>query len=244
MASMTTINEREIQKFSKLADEWWDANGKFKPLHAFNPIRIKYIIDKCSYHFKLQKKDEKQLSNLKILDIGCGGGLVCEPLCRLGAEVTGIDASSKNIEVAKIHARKSNLKIKYINTSPEKKEIKEKFDVILNLEIVEHVENLDLFLRSASELLKKNGIMFVATINRTFESYIKAIVGAEYILRWLPIGTHDWQKFLKPEEIEQKFTQLNLNKLDLNGLKFNILSNSWSLSSDCSVNYIIVAVKN
>ena len=155
-----------------------------------------------------------------------------------------IDASSKNIEVAKIHARKSNLEIKYINTSPEKKEIKEKFDVILNLEIVEHVENLDLFLRSASELLKKNGIMFVATINRTFESYIKAIVGAEYILRWLPIGTHDWQKFLKPEEIEQKFTQLNLNKLDLNGLKFNILSNSWSLSSDCSVNYIIVAVKN
>ncbi len=149
---MTTINEREIQKFSKLADEWWDANGKFKPLHAFNPIRIKYIIDKCSYHFKLQKKDEKQLSNLKILDIGCGGGLVCEPLCRLGAEVTGIDASSKNIEVAKIHARKSNLKIKYINTSPEKKEIKEKFDVILNLEIVEHVENLDLFLRSTSEL--------------------------------------------------------------------------------------------
>ena len=241
---MTTINQEEIQKFSKLADQWWDANGKFKPLHAFNPIRIKYIIEKCSAHFKLEKKDDKTLSALKVLDIGCGGGLVCEPLSRLGANVTGIDASSKNIEVAKIHAKKSGLKIKYLNTSPEKKEVIEKFDVILSLEIVEHVENLDLFLKSASELLKKNGIMFVATINRTFESYIKAIIGAEYILRWLPIGTHDWQKFLKTGEIEEKFKQLNLNKLDLSGLKFNVLSNSWSLSSDCSVNYIIVAKKN
>ena len=240
---MTTINHEEIQKFSKLADQWWDANGKFKPLHAFNPIRIKYIINKCTSHFKLNQSKERPLSKLKILDIGCGGGLVCEPLSRLGGDVTGIDASSKNIEVAKIHAKKSHLKIKYFNTSPEKKEINERFDVVLNLEIVEHVENIDLFLKSASELLKKNGIMFVATINRTFESYIKAIVGAEYILRWLPIGTHDWQKFLKPEEIEKKFGQLNLNKLDLNGLKLNILSNSWSLSSDCSVNYIIVAKK-
>jgi len=241
---MTTINQEEIQKFSKLADQWWDANGKFKPLHAFNPIRIKYIINKCTSHFKLNQSKERPLSKLKILDIGCGGGLVCEPLSRLGADVTGIDASSKNIEVAKIHAKKSHLKIKYFNTSPEKKEISERFDVILNLEIVEHVENLDLFLKSANDLLKKNGIMFVATINRTFQSYIKAIVGAEYILRWLPIGTHDWQKFLKPEEIEKKFRQLNLNKLDLDGLKFNVLSNSWSLSSDCSVNYIIVAKKN
>ena len=241
---MTTINHEEIQKFSKLADQWWDANGKFKPLHAFNPIRIKYIINKCTSHFKLNQSKERPLSKLKILDIGCGGGLVCEPLSRLGADVTGIDASSKNIEVAKIHAKKSHLKIKYFNTSPEKKEISERFDVILNLEIVEHVENLDLFLKSANDLLKKNGIMFVATINRTFQSYIKAIVGAEYILRWLPIGTHDWQKFLKPEEIEKKFRQLNLNKLDLDGLKFNVLSNSWSLSSDCSVNYIIVAKKN
>ena len=241
---MTTINREEIQKFSKLADQWWDANGKFKPLHAFNPIRIKYIIDKCTAHFELQKKQEKQLSGLKVLDIGCGGGLVCEPLSRLGANVTGIDASSKNIEIAKIHAKKSGLKIKYINTSPEKKKLSEKYDVILNLEIVEHVENLDLFLKSASDLLKKNGIMFIATINRTFESYIKAIIGAEYILRWLPIGTHDWQKFLKPQEIEKKFKILNLNKLHLDGLKFNILSNSWSLSSDCSVNYIILAKKN
>ncbi len=241
---MTTINNKEIQKFSKLADEWWDANGKFKPLHAFNPIRIKYIIDKCSSHFSIQKDSKKFLSPLNILDIGCGGGLVCEPLSRLGAKVTGIDASYKNIEVAKIHAKKNNLKINYLNTSPEKEDINEKFDVVLNLEVVEHVENLDLFLKSASQLLKKNGIMFVATINRTFESYVKAIIGAEYVLRWLPIGTHDWNKFLKPQEIENKLKELSLTKLNVNGFKFNILSNSWSLSSDCSVNYILIAKKN
>ena len=241
---MTTINQEEIQKFSKLADEWWDANGKFKPLHAFNPVRIKYIIDKCKYHFKLRKQDERPLSVLKVLDIGCGGGLVCEPLSRLGADVTGIDASSKNIEVARIHAKKSGLKIKYFNTSPEKKEVNEKFDVILNLEVVEHVENLDLFLKSSSDLLKKNGIMFIATINRTFESYLKAIIGAEYLLRWLPIGTHSWEKFLKPKEIEDRLIKLNLDKLDLDGLRFNIISNDWSLSQNCSVNYIIVVKKN
>ena len=241
---MTTINQEEIQKFSKLADEWWDANGKFKPLHAFNPVRIKYIIDKCKYHFKLRKQDERPLSVLKGLDIGCGGRLVCEPLSRLGADVTGIDASSKNIEVARIHAKKSGLKIKYFNTSPEKKEVNEKFDVILNLEVVEHVENLDLFLKSSSDLLKKNGIMFIATINRTFESYLKAIIGAEYLLRWLPIGTHSWEKFLKPKEIEDRLIKLNLDKLDLDGLRFNIISNDWSLSQNCSVNYIIVVKKN
>ena len=241
---MTTINQEEIQKFSKIADEWWDANGKFKPLHRFNPIRIKYIIDKCTNHFNLKNNNDKRLYGLKFLDIGCGGGLVSEPLCRLGGNVTGIDASSKNIEVAKIHARKNKLKIKYLNTSPEKKQIQDKFDVILNLEVIEHVENVDLFMKSATELLKKNGIMFIATINRTFESYIKAIVGAEYILRWLPIGTHDWQKFLTPEEIEHKFRRLNLDKLDLTGLKYNIFSSNWTKSKDCSVNYILLAKKN
>ena len=241
---MTTVNQEEIQKFSKLADEWWDANGKFKPLHLFNPVRLKYIVEKCRSHFKLNKTKDKSLSNLKILDIGCGGGLISEPLSRLGANVTGIDASYKNIEVAKIHAKKNLLKIKYINTSPEKKVVNEKFDVILNLEVVEHVQNLDLFLKSASHLLRNNGIMFVATINRTFESYIKAIIGAEYLLRWLPIGTHDWQKFLKPEEIEEKLIKLDFTKIHLDGLKYNILSNNWSLSSNYSVNYIMVAKKN
>ncbi len=241
---MTTINKEEIQKFSKLAEEWWNANGKFKPLHEFNPIRLSYILDKCSFHFKLNKKNEKPLIGLKILDIGCGGGLISEPLSRLGASVTGIDASYKNIEVAKVHSKKNGLKIRYLNTSPEKKQVNEKFDVILNLEVVEHVENLDLFLKSASDLLKKNGIMFIATINRTFESYIKAIIGAEYILRWLPIGTHEWQKFLKPAELVSKLSKLNFEKTNVDGLKFNILSNQWNLSKDCSVNYIIVATKN
>jgi len=241
---MTTINQEEIQKFSKLADEWWDANGKFKPLHRFNPVRLKYIVEKCTSHFNLQKKKGRSLSGLKILDIGCGGGLISEPLSRLGADVTGIDASYRNIEIAKIHAKKGGLKIKYLNTSPEQKDLNVKFDVILNLEVVEHVENLDLFLKSAGSFLKNNGIMFVATINRTFESYLKAIVGAEYILRWLPIGTHDWQKFLKPSEIEEKLIKLNFTKIHLDGLKFNILSNDWRLSSNCAVNYIMVSKKN
>ena len=241
---MTTINEKEIQKFSKLADEWWDAKGKFKPLHEFNPVRIKYIVDTCRSHFGLKKKESRPLSSLKILDIGCGGGLVCEPLTRLGANLTGIDASSKNIEVAKIHSKKNNLNIKYLNTSPDEKKINEKFDVILNLEVVEHVENIDLYLKSCTDLLKENGVMFVATINRTFESYVKAIVGAEYILRWLPIGTHDWNKFFKPEEINNKLEKLNLKRIDLTGLNYGLINREWKTSSDCSVNYIMASIKN
>ena len=241
---MTTVNKDEIQKFSKIADEWWDVKGKFKPLHMFNPIRIKYIKDKCISHFKLDQNKVRPLSSLKILDIGCGGGLITEPMCRLGATVTGIDASNKNISVAKLHAKKNGLKINYINTSPEKKIIQKKFDIILNLEIIEHVENVDLFLESSSKLLNKNGIMFIATINRTFESYIKAIVGAEYILRWLPVGTHEWNKFLKPEEIQNKLKKLNCKNLNLDGFNYNLLSQEWKKSKDCSVNYIIVSKKN
>ncbi len=239
---MTTINKEEIQKFSKIADEWWDAKGKFKPLHVFNPIRVKYIKDKCISHFGV-KSDNKPLSKLKILDIGCGGGLISEPMSRLGAEVTGMDASYKNIEVAKLHAKKNELNINYINSSPEKNDLKKKFDVVLNLEIIEHVENVDLFIKSSNKLLNENGIMFIATINRTFESYIKAIVGAEYILRWLPIGTHDWNKFLKPIEIEEQLKKIGLKKLYLDGFKFSLLTQEWKKSPDCSVNYMIVAMK-
>ena len=239
---MTTINKEEIQKFSKIADEWWDAKGKFKPLHVFNPIRVKYIKDKCISHFGV-KSDNKPLSKLKILDIGCGGGLISEPMSRLGAEVTGMDASYKNIEVAKLHAKKNKLNINYINSSPEKNDLKKKFDVVLNLEIIEHVENVDLFIKSSNKLLNENGIMFIATINRTFESYIKAIVGAEYILRWLPIGTHDWNKFLKPIEIEEQLKKIGLKKLYLDGFKFSLLTQEWKKSPDCSVNYMIVAKK-
>jgi 2-polyprenyl-6-hydroxyphenyl methylase/3-demethylubiquinone-9 3-methyltransferase len=233
----TTINKEEIDKFSKIADEWWDPDGKFKPLHAFNPIRIKYIKDNIIKHFKIEKKI-LPLSKLKILDIGCGGGLIAEPMTRLGASVTGIDASEKNIKIAKAHLRKNKLKINYKCASPENFIYKEKFDVILNLEIVEHVEDLELFIKKSSRLLKKGGLMYVATINKTLKSYLFAIIGAEYVLRWLPIGTHDWEKFVEPSTLisfgEKNF--LKLNKID--GMKFDIISNYWKLSEDKSINYI------
>ena len=233
----TTINKEEIDKFSKIADEWWDPDGKFKPLHAFNPIRIKYIKDNIIKHFKIEKKI-LPLSKLKILDIGCGGGLIAEPMTRLGASVTGIDASEKNIKIAKAHLRKNKLKINYKCASPENFIYKEKFDVILNLEIVEHVEDLELFIKKSSRLLKKGGLMYVATINKTLKSYLFAIIGAEYVLRWLPIGTHDWEKFVEPSTLISfgKKNFLKLNKID--GMKFDIISNYWKLSKDKSINYI------
>ena len=180
---MSTINKKEIEKFSKIANEWWDPEGKFMPLHKFNPIRIKYIKDNIIKIFKISPK-LLPLKNLDILDIGCGGGLLSEPMCRLGANVTAIDASLKNIEVAKYHARKNRLNIKYICSSPDKFKPKKKYDVVLNMEIIEHVEDINLFLKKSSQLIKKNGLMFVATLNKTLKSYIFAIVGAEYILRW------------------------------------------------------------
>ena len=241
---MTTINKEEIQKFSNLADEWWDVNGKFKPLHMFNPVRIEYILEEISKHFKIKHEKKLLLENLNILDIGCGGGLISEPMARLGAKVTGIDASAKNIKVASLHSKKSNLKIKYLNSSPEKMKEKEKFDIILNLEIVEHVDNLDLYLQSCKNLLKKDGLMFTATINRTLMSYIKAILGAEYILRWLPIGTHDWNKFIKPEELQKKLDEKNFSTSDIKGLEFNPFVQKWKKSDNLSVNYIISSIKN
>ena len=241
---MTTINKEEIQKFSKLADEWWDVNGKFKPLHMFNPIRIEYILDEITKHFKLDRKTKLPLKNLEILDIGCGGGLISEPMARLGGNVTGIDAAEKNIKIASLHSKESNLKIRYLENSPEQLKEKEKFDIILNLEIVEHVENLDLYLQSCYDLLKKNGLMFTATINRTLISYIKAIIGAEYVLRWLPIGTHDWNKFVKPEELQKKLTDKKFTTNDIKGLEFNPIFNKWKQSDNLSVNYIICSSKN
>lgn len=241
---MSTINKDEIEKFSKLAEEWWDIKGKFKPLHMFNPIRIEYILETCKSYFKIKDDKPLPLNNLKILDIGCGGGLISEPMSRLGANVTGIDASYKNINVAKLHAAKNKLNINYKNLEPEKLKLKNEFDIILNLEVVEHVNNLDLYLRSCYELLKPNGIMFTATLNRSFTSYIKAIVGAEYILRWLPIGTHDWNKFIKPEELEKQLTNLNFGIVDMTGLGFNPFFKEWKKTSDLSVNYVLVVKKN
>jgi 2-polyprenyl-6-hydroxyphenyl methylase / 3-demethylubiquinone-9 3-methyltransferase len=241
---MTTINKEEIQKFSNLSDEWWDVNGKFKPLHMFNPIRIEYILDEISKHFKLDREKKFLLKNLEILDIGCGGGLISEPMTRLNGNVTGIDASEKNINIALLHSKQNNLKINYLNKSPEQLKDKEKFDIILNLEVVEHVENLDLYLKCCFNLLKKNGLMFTATINRTFTSYVKAIIGAEYILRWLPIGTHDWNKFIKPEELQKKLTEKKFITNNVTGLQFNPITNKWKKSENLSVNYIICSFKN
>ena len=240
---MTTINKEEIQKFSKLADEWWDVSGKFKPLHMFNPIRIDYILNKTKKHFNL-KNEKLPLKGLKFLDIGCGGGLMSEPMCRLGAVVTGIDASLKNIKIAETHSKKNNLNINYLNKSPEEMNEREKYDVLLNLEIVEHVEDVDLYFKSCAKLLKKNGIMFTATLNRTFTSYIKAIIGAEYILRWLPIGTHDWNKFFKPEEIKEKISRLDFKIDEVKGLEFNPITQKWKKSENLSVNYIVTSIKN
>jgi 2-polyprenyl-6-hydroxyphenyl methylase / 3-demethylubiquinone-9 3-methyltransferase len=238
-----TINKKEIEKFSQIAKEWWNPEGKFKPLHKFNPIRISYIKNNIIKSMKINNKT-KPLDKVKVLDIGCGGGLLSEPLSRLGAEVVGIDASKKNIEVAKLHANKNNLDIKYICTSPEKYKPKKKFDVILNMEIVEHVEDIDFFLKSSSNLLKKNGIMFVATLNKTLKSYLFAIVGAEYILRWLPIGTHEWEKFVKPDDLVDILKKYNLKLDTIDGMKLNIITDQWNLSSDKSVNYIGKFIKN
>jgi len=238
-----TINKKEIEKFSKIAEEWWNPNGKFKPLHKFNPVRISYIKNNTISSLKLQNK-KKPLQNVKILDIGCGGGLLSEPMCRLGARVTGIDASDKNIKVAKLHAKKNKLDIKYYCSSPETFKLKDRFDVILNMEIIEHVENVDYFLKSCSRLLKKNGIMFVATLNRTLKSYVFAILGAEYILQWLPIGTHEWEKFVKPDELVSILKKYDLKLEALDGVKFNIIKDDWKISSDKSVNYISRFIKS
>ena len=240
---MNSINKKEVEKFSKIAEEWWNPNGKFKPLHNFNPIRIKYIKENIIKDFKIKSSD-KPLKKINLLDIGCGGGLLSEPMCRLGANVVGIDASERNIEVAKLHAKNNKLKISYKVASPEKLKTKIKFDVILNMEIVEHVENIDLFIKESAKLLKKNGVMFVATLNKTLKSYVFAIIGAEYVLKWLPIGTHDWEKFVRPDDLIKISKKNNLSLKKLNGMKFNILDESWEISNDTSVNYITKFKKN
>jgi 2-polyprenyl-6-hydroxyphenyl methylase / 3-demethylubiquinone-9 3-methyltransferase len=241
---LTTVDKIEIEKFSKMAKDWWNPNGKFKSLHLFNSARIAFIREKLVSHFKLNSNNSKPLKKLKILDIGCGGGLLCEPLNRLGATITGIDPSSSNIEVAKLHSKKMNLNIKYMHCSPENLNFKGKFDVILNMEVVEHVANISLFIKNCARLIKKNGIMFVATINKNLKSYVFAILGAEYVLRWLPIGTHDWNKFLTPKDLEI-ITSKNKFVIDETvGMKFDLFSNKWNKSDDASVNYISTFLKN
>ena len=239
---MNTVNYKEIEKFSKLSEEWWNPNGKFKPLHKFNPIRIKYIKQNIIEHFNIVNF-KNPLNKLSLLDIGCGGGLLSEPMRRLGAKVTGIDATRKNINIAKIHAKKNKLKINYLTASPEKLKIKKKFDIILCMEIIEHVSDLNYFIKSCSKLLKKNGVMFVATINRTIKSYLFAVVGAEYILKWLPIGTHDWNLFVKPDELIKTSIKYNLKLNGIHGMIYNPLLDQWKTGKNSSVNYISSFVK-
>tara|TARA_B100000676_G_C18068395_1_gene842596 strand:+ start:1903 stop:2631 length:729 start_codon:yes stop_codon:yes gene_type:complete len=237
-----TINKEEIDKFSRMSEEWWDPEGKFKPLHKFNPIRIEYIKDNIAKKFNIKNK-AKPFSNLDILDIGCGGGLLTEPMYRLGGNLTGIDASEKNIKIAKIHAKKNDLKINYICSSPENLKSSKQFDIILNMEVVEHVNDLNYFLKSSSNLLKKNGLMFIATINKTLKSYLFAIIGAEYVLNWLPVGTHDWFKFVEPEKLQNLCEKNDLKLSELDGLNYNLFLDKWQKSKKADVNYISIFEK-
>ena len=242
---MTTVDKTEIEKFSKLAKDWWNPKGKFRPLHLFNPARISFIKDKLISHFTLNPNSEKPLEKLKILDIGCGGGLLCEPLNRLGATITGIDASNNNIEVAKLHSKEMNLNIEYIHAAPENLDLKSNtYDAVLCMEVVEHLKDVNLFIENCSKLIKKNGIMFIATINKNLKSYIFAILGAEYVLRWLPIGTHNWDKFLTPQDLEIITSKNNFMADEIVGMKFNLFSKKWSRTNDSSVNYISTFLKN
>ncbi len=241
---MNTVDKTEIEKFSKLAKDWWNPKGKFKPLHIFNPTRIKFIKEKLISYFNLRPDVHEPLQKINILDIGCGGGLLSEPLQRLGASVTGIDASKNNIEVAKLHAKEMSLNINYIHCSPENFKTEKKFSVVLAMEVVEHVADVDLFIENCSKLLEKDGIMFVATINKNLKSYFYAIIGAEYILRYLPIGTHDWNKFLTPAELENIAINKKFLIDEVVGMKFNPFLKSWKISSDPSVNYISTFLKN
>lgn len=251
---MTTIDQNEVEKFAKIAEEWWNPHGKFKPLHNFNPIRLKFFKNKICEYFNVQQELLTPFNNLKILDVGCGGGLVAEPIARLGANLTAIDASEKNINIAKIHAEKNGLNnINYLCKTAEDlaKEINEvdkdeskKFDVILALEIIEHVANVEEFMASLSKILKPNGILFITTLNRTIKSLLCAKIAVEYILRWLPQGTHDWQKFLLPSEIESFASKNQLKLLEIQGFSLNIIKNEWKLSNNIDINYCMIFKKN
>lgn len=240
-AQKTTIDDKEVERFSKMAAEWWSPTGKFRPLHKFNPVRLSYIRDKATQHFEKNDQNNKPFEGLRLLDIGCGGGLLCEPMVRMGAQVTGADASETNIEVAKIHAEQSGLEIDYrADTSENLAANGEKFDIILNMEVVEHVADVELFLTSCAEMLNPGGLMFVATINRTMKARALAIFGAEYVLRWLPRGTHQYEKLVRPEEISIPLTSSGLSFLDQSGIFYNPLQDRWNLSPDMDVNYMMV----
>ncbi len=244
MPQASTVDKDDVARFSALAAQWWNPHGAFKPLHKFNPTRIDYIRAHACTHFGRDSKSFTPFDGLRLLDIGCGGGLLSEPMCRLGAHVTGVDASEKNIRIAQTHAQESGLAIDYQHTTAEAlAQTPARFDIILNMEVVEHVADVPLFLHSCATLLAENGLMVVATLNRTLKSLLLAKIGAEYILRWLPIGTHTWQQFLKPAEVATPLTAAGLTQARLDGVTYNPLRDSWSLSNDTDVNYLMVFTK-
>ncbi len=240
----STIDAGEIEKFGRMADEWWDPTGKFKPLHKFNPQRLAYIRESLLAHFGRDGARLKPFEGLRILDVGCGGGLLCEPLARLGASVTGIDAGERNIGIARLHAARSGLEIDYRATTSEALAADgERYDLVLNMEVVEHVDNVPLYMKSCCDLVKPGGLMLSATINRTARAYALAIVGAEYVLRWLPRGTHDWNRFLTPEELTALIERNGMRVTDRVGVVFHPLADEWRRSRDLGVNYMLLAQK-
>jgi 2-polyprenyl-6-hydroxyphenyl methylase/3-demethylubiquinone-9 3-methyltransferase len=239
-----TVDPAEIARFSALADAWWDPEGDFRPLHRFNPARLGYIHDRICEHFARDKRSLKPLEGLTVLDVGCGGGLVTEPIARMGATASAIDASERNIGVASLHAKQGSLDIDYRIAAAETVAAEKKqFDIVLALEIIEHVADVDLFMASCVALTKPGGLLIVATLNRTAKAYALAIVGAEYVLRWMPRGTHQWNKFVKPSELAQALTGNDAEIIDMTGVTYNALKDDWRLSKDVAVNYMLCATK-
>lgn len=242
MPAKTTINQAEVDKFSAMAAEWWDPSGKFRPLHKFNPVRLTYIKEKVCEHFSRESTERHPFKGLCFLDIGCGGGLLAEPMARLGAEMIGADASDINIEIAKIHAEQSGVNIDYRATTAEAlQENGEQFDVVLNMEVVEHVSDVPLFMTACAQMVKPGGLMFVATINRTQKANALAIFMAENVLRWLPKGTHQFENLVKPEELIAPINAEGMEIIDQTGVFYNPLMDKWNMSRDMDVNYMILA---
>lgn len=238
----STIDSEEVARFSAMAEEWWDPTGKFKPLHKFNPVRLSYIKKEVCRQFGRDPNAADAFKGLRFLDIGCGGGLLSEPMARLGAEVVGADPSETNIEIAKLHMKSSGLEIDYrAETAEALAAAGETFDVVLNMEVVEHVADVPLFLEATSSMVRPGGMMFVATINRTLKAYALAIVGAEYVLRWLPKGTHSYEKLVRPSEIEQPLEAAGMTIVDRSGVSYNPITDTWAQSRDMDVNYMLLA---
>jgi 2-polyprenyl-6-hydroxyphenyl methylase / 3-demethylubiquinone-9 3-methyltransferase len=239
-AAGSTVDPAEIAKFSKLSEQWWDPKGKMAPLHKINPLRLTYIRDAACRKFERNIKSLHCLSGLRVLDIGCGAGLLCEPLTRLGAQVIGVDPSASNIAAAKLHADRGHLSIDYRCTTVEEMDVRERFDIVLAMEVVEHVSDVGLFLGRCASMLKPGGLMVVSTLNRNWKSFALAIVGAEYVLRWLPRGTHQWEKFVTPDELARHLHDNRLTITEQTGVVYSPFADRWSLSSDMDVNYMVV----